>query len=222
LIESQWIDPKGNLIRKDVYAYTDQKLVQELSYDRTGKLIEKTVKTYNPEGLLEYETTTIPSSLPRKLFSNTMGRNDLLKPLSFWRMGRRHPPRSGRVSAPTASNTNMNRVAEFRSKDFMKRTELKRKPYRWTYDPKGNVTQYEIESGSSTTKFVYRYEFDSFGNWTKSIATSTSIQKGLDVFGKRITRHTSEPLLRNARSRITKISRVTPTDMSSKRPFAAR
>jgi len=184
LIESQWIDPKGNLIRKDVYAYTDQKLVQELSYDRTGKLIEKTVKTYNPEGLLVYETYYDPIKPAAKTTFKYDGAGRLVETAFFLANG-------AKASAPVGPCLGAHGVeyeyepgGRISQQRFYEADGTEKKAYRWTYDPKGNVTEYEIESGSSTTKFVYRYEFDSFGNWTKSIATSTSIQKGLDVFGK--------------------------------------
>jgi hypothetical protein len=32
--------------------------------------------------------------------------------------------------------------------------------------------------------FIYKYDFDAKGNWIKQIATGTSLEKALTVFGK--------------------------------------
>ena len=52
------------------------------------------------------------------------------------------------------------------------------------YDDRGNIIEYFSESRGSTFTSVYRYEFDEKGNWIKQIAKGTSMEKGLDVFGK--------------------------------------
>jgi hypothetical protein len=184
LIESQWMDPKGNLQRKDVYEYADQRLVQELSYDRTSKLIEKTVKTYTPDGMLDYESYYDPITAAAKTIFKYDDSRRPIEVAFFLTNG-------AKAVAPVGPCLGAHRVVyEYHPKgrvskqSFFATDGTRKKAHRWAYDVKGNVTQYEIESDSSTTKFVYRYEFDSFGNWTKSIATSTGLQKGPTVFGK--------------------------------------
>ena len=184
LIESSWIDPKGNLIKKDVFEYSDGKLAQNLSYDHGGKLVEKVVKTYGPGGLLEYETYFDPIKPAAKTIFKYDNSNRPIEMGFFLSNG-------AKAAAPVGPCLGAHRVVygydqngRISKQEFFETDGSKKKSYSWAYDAKGNVSQYEIESNDSTTRFTYRYELDSIGNWTKQIATGTSLQKGLTVFGK--------------------------------------
>jgi hypothetical protein len=184
MIESSWIDPKGSLLRKDVFEYVDGRVATHLSYDHSGKLIEKTSKTYGANGLLEYETYFDPITPVAKTIYKYDSSQRLIEVAFFLANG-------AKAVAPVGPCLGAHRVVNeydqngrIAEETFLETDGSKKKTYRWSYDGKGNFATYEIESNSSTARFVYRYEFDSIGNWTKQITTGTSLQKGLTVFGK--------------------------------------
>ena len=175
--------PKGDLIKKELYAYTDGKLIQTLTYNGTLKLVEKTVNVYDSRGRLEAENYYDPVKLVAKTIYKYDDKSDLVETAFFMADGRK-------ATAPVGPCLGAHRVTNlYDDKGFVigqavyEANGTKKKSYQWKYDDKKNIVRYSSESQSSTVNFVYQYKFDSLGNWTKRIATGTSLEKGLTVFG---------------------------------------
>jgi len=191
LTEYSWVDPKGNLIKKDIYSYAGGRLAQTLTYNGALALVEKTVNNYDSRGRLEAENYYDPVRPVAKTIYKYDDKNNLVEVAFFMADG-------SKATAPVGPCLGAHRVTyEYGEKrlitarvDF-EADGTKKKGYKWTYDDKGQIARYFIESASSTTSFIYKYEFDSHGNWTKRIATGTSLEKGLTVFG-----HTPTPYVR--------------------------
>lgn len=76
LTGSLWTGPKGNVISKDVYTYSNGKRVEQLRYNGTGVLVEKTVKGYDSVGRLETDTYYDPAKPVAKTVYRYDGKND--------------------------------------------------------------------------------------------------------------------------------------------------
>ena len=56
LAESIWTDPKGNLLRKDVFNYLNGKVSEMFTYNAAAVMVEKTVYSYDDKARLSAET----------------------------------------------------------------------------------------------------------------------------------------------------------------------
>ena len=187
LTEYKWTSPKGDLLKKEVYSYTDGKLVEILTYDGALKLVEKTANVYDSRGRLEAENYYDPAKLVAKTIYKYDNKSDLIETAFFMADGRK-------ATAPVGPCLGAHRVTNvYNDKGLViaqavyETDGTKKKSYQWKYDDKKNIVRYSSESQSSTVSFVYQYKFDSRGNWTKRIATGTSLEKGLTVFGHKPT-----------------------------------
>ena len=183
LTEYRWVDPKGHLIKKEVYSYTDSKLVQTLTYSGVLALVEKTVNDYDSRGRLQAENYYDPVKPVAKTIYKYDDKDNLVETAFFMANGRK-------ATAPVGPCLGAHRITYgygdnrlVIAQAFFEDDGTKKKSYQWTYDDKGHIVRYTNESRWSTTSFTYKYEFDSHGNWTKQIATGTSLEKGLTVFG---------------------------------------
>jgi hypothetical protein len=185
LIESVWTDPKGNILRKDVYTYTDGRLSEIKTYDEKDVLREKTAHVYNDKQLLLEEVYYDPAKpVAKTVYRYDPKRTDPLEIAFFMADGRK-------ATAPVGPCMGAHRLVytydgrgRIATKDVFEDDGAFKKGYGWTYDEKGNIATYFIKSRGSRTTFIYRYEYDSRGNWIKQIAVGTSKEDGVDVFGK--------------------------------------
>lgn len=184
LAEYKWVGLKGDLIKKEVYSYSDAKLLQTLTYNGSLKLVEKTANVYDFRGRLETENYYDPVKLVAKTIYKYDDKGDLVETAFFMADG-------SKATAPVGPCLGAHRVTSVYGERGLvigqavfEANGTKKRSFQWTYDDKGNIAQYFSESQGSTVNFKHNYEFDSHGNWTKRISTGSSLVKGLDVFGQ--------------------------------------
>lgn len=188
LLEGLWVDPKGKVLRKDVFAYDDGRLSEINTFDDTNVLREKTVHVYDDKGRLSEEVYYEAAKPVAKTVYIYDQKGPQPVEVAFFLMDGR------KATAPVGPCLGAHRIAatydekgRVLTQDVFENTGELKKAYRWTYDDKSNVATFTSKSPSSTVTFVYSYEFDVKGNWIKQIARGTSKENGLDVFGKPAT-----------------------------------
>jgi len=126
LTESSWVDAKGNLMSRDTYSYSDGNLSERLTFDGTGKLVEKTVRNYDARGRVETEVYYDPlKPAARSVFKY----DDETRPIEvvfFSLMAARLLRRSAHASVPIGLRMDMIRTASFLKK-CLSQTVRKRK-----------------------------------------------------------------------------------------------
>jgi hypothetical protein len=184
LAESRWVDPKGKVIKKDKFNYSDGRLAETLTYSGAGVLVEKTVRNYDKGGVLASEVYYDPVKPVARTVYKYDDRNKLVEIAFFLADGRKTTAPIGPCLGAHRVTFEYNEKGQTTSQTAFENDGALKKNYLWKYDDKGNVAEYNTETQSSTVNFVYKYEFDGKGNWIRRIATGTSLQKGLTVFGK--------------------------------------
>lgn len=188
LLEDVWVDPKGKVVRKDVFAYADGKLSETKTFDDKNLLREKTTRVYDEKARLIKEIYYDPAKpVAKTVYVYSSAVTQPVEIAFFLTDGRK-------ATAPVGPCLGAHRIAmtydengRTLSEDMYEVSGELKKSYRWTYDDKSNITTYMIKSSSSTVTFAYSYEYDAKGNWIKQTATGTSKENGLDVFGKPAT-----------------------------------
>jgi hypothetical protein len=185
LKERSWVNPKGVLVKKDVFSYlADARLFQSLTYNGNGILVAKTITSYDTQGRVEAETYYDPLKPAARTIHKYDGQNNLIEVAFFLADGQKATapvgPCLGAHRVTFAYNDKKQTIARAAFED----DGSKKKGYAWSYDEKGNVAKYIVENPGSTTTFVYKYEFDDRGNWIKRTAAGTSMEHGPTVFGK--------------------------------------
>jgi antitoxin component YwqK of YwqJK toxin-antitoxin module len=185
LLENVWVDPKGNVVRKDVFIYANGKLSEIRTFDDKNLLREKTGRVYDANARLiqeVYYDATKP--VAKIVYVYKSGATQPMEIAFFLTDGRK-------ATAPVGPCLGAHRIAitydengRTLSEDTYEVSGELKKSYRWTYNDKSNVATYVVKSSSSIVTFVYSYEYDAKGNWIKRTATGTSRENGLDVFGK--------------------------------------
>lgn len=184
LIESSWVDTKGKLLKKDVFNYSNGKLHETLTYNGSGILIEKTVRTYDDIGRLAAEIYYDPTNAVARTTYKYDTKNQPIEIAFFLADGRKATAPVGPCLGAHRVTFVYNKKGQAIAKTAFEDNGMQKKSYRWKYDGSGSVIEYLTKTEDSTVNFVYKYEFDKNGNWIKQIATGTSLEKGLTVFGK--------------------------------------
>jgi len=188
LLESAWVDPNGKIMRKDVFAYVDDRLSEGKTFDGKGVPREKTAYVYDAKGrVLEeiYYDAVKPAA--KTVYKYDSGELQWAEIAFFLIDGRKAiAPVGPCLGGHRVKSTYDDRGRTLTQDVFDETGDLKR-GYRWTYDNKSNVATYISKSRGSTVTFVYNYEYDTRGNWVKQIAKGTSKEDGLNVFGKPAT-----------------------------------
>jgi hypothetical protein len=188
LVESAWVDPKGMVVRKDVFEYADGRLSEIKTFDDKNVLRERIVHVYDETARLIEEVYYDPEKVIAKtIYTYNSGASKPVEIAFFLADGRK-------ATAPFGPCLGAHRIVaayddkgRTLSQDVFEDTGALKKGYHWTYDGKSNISSYIIKSPGSTVTFLYSYEFDSRGNWIKRVAKGTSKEDGLDVFGKPAT-----------------------------------
>lgn len=188
LLESVWVNPKGKVVRKDVYAYSDGRLSEVTTFDDKNVLREKTVHVYDDKARL-IEEVYYDSTKPvvKTVYTYDLKGAHPLEIAFFLNDGRKATAPVGPCLGAHRITATYDERGRTLTQDVFEDTGELKKGYRWTYDDKSNVATYISKSRSSTVTFVYGYEYDGRGNWIKRMATGTSKEDGLDVFGKPAT-----------------------------------
>lgn len=187
LSESIWVDPAGKPIENTVYSYAKSKIVQTDTYNGVGKLVEKIVNTWDSLGRLQQETYHDPVNPVAKTLYKYDGKNNPIEIAFFLTDGRKAIAHVGPCLGAHRVTYLYNEADRVTAKEVFEDDGSKKRWYRWSYDKRGNASEYISESPSSTVSFSYNYEFDLRGNWTKRIARGTSLEKGSTVFGNKPT-----------------------------------
>ena len=188
LLESVWVDPKGKVLRKDVFAYVDGRLIEINAFDDNNVLREKTIRVYDGKAhLIEEAYYDSAKPVAKTVYSYDLKGAQPVEIAFFLADGRKATAPVGPCLGAHRITATYDEKERVLSQDVFEDTGALKKGYRWTYDSKSNVATYVSKSPSSTVMFVYSYEYDEEGNWIKQIATRTSKENGLDVFGKPAT-----------------------------------
>ena len=187
-LESLWVDPKGNVVRRDVFSYANGNLSEIKTFDDKNLLRERTTYTYDDKARLVQQVYYDPAKpVAKTVYAYNSDGVEPVETAFFLTDGRK-------ATAPVGPCLGAHRIAvaydqkgRTLSQDMYEVTGELKKAYSWTYNDKSNIATYIIKSPGSTVKFVYSYEYDARGNWVKRIATGTSKEDGLTVFGKPAT-----------------------------------
>lgn len=171
LIESVLSDPKGVVMERRVYVYDMGKLTQTVSYDGKGNVGLKQVNSYGENGRLREETYYDPKKAVGKTIYKFDGKGNVSEVAFYLANG-------SKAVAPIGPCLGAHRVTysydekgrPIKVAAYEPDGELK-KSWQYSYNPRGQVTEDIRESAWSRTTFVYTYEYDSYGNWIKQIAT---------------------------------------------------
>jgi antitoxin component YwqK of YwqJK toxin-antitoxin module len=175
LLENVWVDPKGSVVRKDVFVYADGKLSEIKTFDDKNLLREKTGRVYDEKDRLIQEIYYDPAKpVAKTVYVYSSGVTQPVEIAFFLTDGRK-------ATAPVGPCLGAHRIVitydengRTLSEDMYEVTGELKKSYRWAYNDKSNITSYVTKSSSSTVTFVYSYEYDAKGNWVKQTATGTS------------------------------------------------
>lgn len=174
LTERVWTDPKGRISR-DVYSYKDGKLIQQLTYNGTGALVEKTGRSYDAAGRAGEEIYYSADDKPvaKTVYRYVTG-SDPVEVAFFLSDGRKATAPVGPCLGAHRVEYTYDKIGRVVGRRVFEDDGALKKSYKMTYDAKGNIAEYVSESASGlTTTFIYSYEFDPKGNWIKKTATST-------------------------------------------------
>jgi hypothetical protein len=193
LTESAWADPKGKVISRDVFTYKDGKIIQQLTYNGAGALVEKTVKRYDAGRRLDADIYHTPDgrAVARSVYKYKEG--NVPVEVAFFRADGR------KATAPVGPCLGAHRITytydtkgRVAAKEVFEGDGTLKKSYQYKYDDKGNFMEYVVRDiWGTTTTFVYEYLFDPRGNWIKQTSTGTSKDSG-----KFSTSVKSEPYVR--------------------------
>ena len=188
LLESVWVDPKGKVVRMDVFAYSDGRLSEIKTFDDKNVVREKTVHVYDDKGRLIEEVYYDPTKpVAKTIYTYDLSGAQPVEIAFFLIDGRKATAPVGPCLGAHRIIATYDEKGRTLTRDMFEDTGALKKGFRWTYDDKSNVATYISKSRSSTVAFVYGYESDARGNWIKRIATGTSKEDGSDVFGKPAT-----------------------------------
>lgn len=170
LIESVLADPKGVVMERRVYSYEFGKLTQIVSYGGKGNAELKQVNSFGETGQLSEETYYNPKKPAGKTVYNYDKKGNVSQVAFYLANG-------SKATAPIGPCLGAHRVTySYNEKNmpamvvaYESDGQLK-KSWQYTYNHKGQIAKDRQESAWSRTTFVYSYEYDSHGNWTKRIA----------------------------------------------------
>ncbi len=188
LLENAWVDPKGKVVRKDIYVYVDGRLSEVKTFDAKDVLREKITYSYDDRARLIEEVYYDPTRPVAKTVYKYDERSAQPLEIAFFLND------GSKATAPVGPCLGAHRiVATYDEKgrtltnEVFEENGTLKKSQRWTYDDRSNVSTYISKSRNSSVTYVYCYEYDERGNWIKQVATGTSKEDGLDVFGKPAT-----------------------------------
>lgn len=174
-VESVLFDPKGAVMARYVYVYTDGKLAETVHYDREGKVGLREVSHYGEQARLSEVTYRTAS----KAVGKTVYRYDPA--------GRRSEtiyfmPDGSKAIAPIGPCLGAHRVTftydekgrpheavSYEPNGVMKKSWL------YAYNDKGLMSEEKLEDSYGHSTNTHVYEFDSRGNWIKR--TTTKIRR---------------------------------------------
>ncbi|MGE3467982.1 MAG: hypothetical protein AB7J13_13755 [Pyrinomonadaceae bacterium] len=187
LTEDRWLDPKGKLLRRNVYHYANDRLTETLTYDEAGRLIEKTLNKYDLRGRLKEEVYFDPITIRARTVFKYDAKDNLIETAFFLANGKRAIAPVGPCVGAHRVTSRYHESGRIIGQSVFEDSGTEKRSYKWIYNDEGRVVSYISESSGSTVTFVYKYEFDATGNWITRIATGMSLEKGLTVFGDQPT-----------------------------------
>ena len=154
------------------------------TYNAAAVMVEKTVYSYDDKARLSAETYYDSGEPVAKTVYKYDGLDKPAEIAFFMADGSKATAPVGPCLGAHRVTFSYDQKGKTIGQDAFETDGSQKRGYRWKYDGKGNIAEYFTETSGHSVNFVYRYEFDAKGNWIKRIATGTSIEKGLTVFGK--------------------------------------
>jgi hypothetical protein len=177
LVESVLSDPENAVMEKQTYSYEKNRLVQILNFDAKGVVYLKQAYIYDAKGNLSEEIYYVKDKLAGKTVYLYDAKGNNSEVAFFLADG-------AKAVAPIGPCLGAHRVAYSYNEAGKPSVVTAYEPdgkvkqsWRYGYNAKGNVAEDARESVYSNLKFVYTYEYDSGGNWTKRIASITTTSK---------------------------------------------
>src|SRR5262249_950316 len=154
-----------------VYAYEKDKLIRIVNYDGEGKIALRQINSRDKDGRLREETYYDATKARGKTVYKYDGRANISEALFYLATG-------ARAVAPIGPWLDGHRVTYVYDEQrkpievvaYEPNGELKQS-WQYTYNSKGQITEMLRESAWSRLTFVYTYEYDTRGNWTRQVAT---------------------------------------------------
>ena len=191
LKETLWSDPKGAQRERTVYSFANGKVAEIFRYDAANVLREKTVRTHDAKGRLIEETYFDPLKARAKTVFKNDENGNAVEMAFFLSDGKK-------AIAPVGPCLGAHRVthgydanSRIVAKTVFEPDGTVKKSWTYAYDDRGNILKMKIKSTGSTSTIDYKYEFDSFGNWIKSIQVygpeDGMLELMLQATGKKLT-----------------------------------
>ena len=188
LVENIWFDPKGKVVRKNVYVYDGGRLTESRTSDDKNVIREKTVYVYDDKARLTEEVYYDPTKpVAKTVYTYDRTGSRPSEYAFFLSDGRKAIAPVGPCLGAHRIKSTYDEKGRTLTQDVFDDDGSLKKGYRWTYDDRSNIASYISKTRSSTVTFTYSYEFDAQGNWIKRTAKATTDVEGLDVFGEPAT-----------------------------------
>lgn len=197
LTESVMSDEKGALSERRVQTYKDGRLAQSVGYDASGAEGFKQVNTYDANGRLREEALFVQGKAIGKTVYKYNPKGDRSEAAFYTADGAKADATIGPCMGAHRLTYTYNRAGKPILVVAFETDGKRQRSWQYSYDPKGQLAKDVRDSAWSLKTFVYSYEYDSHGNWTKQIGTVTDRMKfsprdttqRMTVISRKITYH---------------------------------
>jgi hypothetical protein len=179
--ETVFTDPKRTVRDKTVYKYSAGRIIEILGYHAKGVLRERTIRAYDADGRVTEEVYYDPTVARAKTVFKRDAKGTEVEMAFFFADG-------SKAIAPVGPCLGGHRVTM--TEDDKGRPIAKavydidgkvKKSWTYAYDERGEFTEQTLtSSGGSAYRYIYKYEYDSHGNWLKR--TAAVEETGTDRF----------------------------------------
>jgi hypothetical protein len=180
---SEWIDAKGKVISKELFAYEKGHLTERRRFNGDLHLVERSVKSYDSEGHAIKEVYYADAKPIARTEFKYDEKGNQIESAFYMADGSKAIAPVGPCLGAHRIVTTFDDRGNVISQTFYEANGKVKRSTKYEYDLIRRVNLYITDNGSSRTTFVYKYEDDSHGNWVKRIATGTNLENGLTVFG---------------------------------------
>ena len=181
-IESRMSDPRGALMRRDMYVYKVEPgkfdtntVTQIISYNAVGVVRQKTDLVYDERGWRKSESYSDATRFFGETRYTRDDRGNIIDQAYFTTDGTK-------AIAPVGPCFEAHRVAFRYNEDRRAIAKILYdtsggvlKTWRYAYNEKGDLAEHVMDSSSASSRTVYKYEYDPKGNWVKAVISTEQL-----------------------------------------------